>query len=442
MAKQRRYLFERCLSLVFLLSLFGAHSAVLAEVSAIGHRIYVDRKPFLIAADTGWTVMTRIGYEDAEYYLSVRKNQGFNTILADIIPAKSQGNFYGDKPFFNNDMTRPNSSYWLYVDRVVRNMVNQGFLMVLKTAPICCNWGKGNKFNPVSAKVYGRFLGKRYSKYNIIWEHCGDWNPAHKTEAILALIQGIRETAPKQLHTCHPRSPHSAADVLPDKFVDLNLTYTYRPDAKDVGLPQYHVYDRSRRDYNRFPAKPFYLGESDYESPYGDIPTQLLRRLSFWSILSGSTGFSYGHYFSCVNSKGWKDILNAKGAEDMRHVKDVFLRHNWVNLIPDQKHSWVISGYGTYNGTTKPGGDDYVTAAYTPDGRLLMAYVPVGNTLSVDLRRFSGEVNVKWFDPTNGSYSSIGKFSNHSIEKFSIPGENQDGDRDWVFIAETSNSDK
>ena len=97
------------------LSLFGAQSAVLAEVRASGDRIYVDSKPFAIAADTGWTVMTRISYEDADYYLSIRKSQGFNTILADIIPAKSQGNFYRDKPFFNNDMTRPNSFYWQYV---------------------------------------------------------------------------------------------------------------------------------------------------------------------------------------------------------------------------------------------------------------------------------------------------------------------------------------
>lgn len=436
--KGRKQLLARCFFFIFFILVLGNHQPkTLAEVRASGHRIYVDGKPFLISADTGWTVMTRISYEEADYYLSVRKSQGFNTILADIIPAKSQGNFYGEKPFFDNDMTRPNETYWRHVDRLVQNMVNQGFLMIFKSAPICCGWGKGNEFNAASARAYGRFLGKRYGKYNIVWVHCGDRDPFDKKTAILALVAGIREVAP-QLHSCHPNAPHSAIDVLPNQLVDLNLSYTYSPDTKDVGLPQYHVYNRSRRDFNQFPTKPFFLGESEYESPYKAIPTQMIRRQAYWSILSGSTGQSYGHFLSCVNSTGWKDILTARGAEDMRHVKDVFLSRNWVDLIPDQAHRWVISGYGTYNHSTKPGGDDYVTAAYTPDGKLLMAYVPVGNTIAVDLRRFPGQVKVKWFDPTNGSYSSVGKFSNHAIRKFSIPGKNKDRDRDWVFIAESS----
>lgn len=448
------------LCFVFLLAFSCSQSKSIAQVRAVGHRIYVNDKPFLITADTGWAILNRISYEEADYYLSVRQGQGFNTILADIIPGRNERNYYGNPPFLDRDMARPNEAYWRHVDRLVQNMARRGFLVMFKTATLCCDWGRGNELNSNSAKAYGQFLGKRYGKYNIVWIHCGDRNPDDKQEATLALIEGIRKAAPQQLHSCHPQAPNSAADVLPQGFVALNLTYTYRPDKRDAGLPQYHVYDRSRRDFERSPVLPFFLGESQYESPYGDIPTQIVRRQAYWSILSGSTGQAYGHYLSCINtsvlrdvlrSRGnrpnfknvlhlrWQDILSAKGAEDMRHVKSVFTSRNWVELVPDRSHGWVVSGYGTNNSSTQLGGDDYVTAAYTPDSKLLMAYIPTGNAIAVDLRRFPATVEVKWFDPTNGAYSQVGRFPNSSVRQFAVPGKNGDGDRDWVFIADSPN---
>lgn len=451
-----RLLHRCCLFFVFLLTFSCSQSKSIAQVQAVGHRIYVDGKPFLIAADTGWAILNRISYEEADNYLNVRQTQGFNTILADIIPGRYERNYYGNSPFIDRDLTRPNEAYWQHVDRLVQNMARRGLLVMFKTATLCCDWGKGNELNPTSARAYGQFLGKRYGKYNIVWIHCGDRNPDDKQAATIALIEGIRAVAPQQLHSCHPQAPNSAADILPQGFVNLNLTYTYRPEKTDAGLPQYHVYSKSRQDFERSPVLPFFLGESQYESPYGDIPTQMVRRQAYWSILSGSTGHAYGHYLSCINvsvlqdvlrSRGdrpnfknvlhlrWQDILTAKGAEDMRHVRSVFTSRNWVDLVPDRAQRWVVGGYGTHNTSTRPGGDDYVTAAYTSDARLLMAYIPTGKAIAVDLRRFPGEVDVKWFDPTNGSYSSVGKFSNRNVRQFTVPGANEDGDRDWVFIA-------
>ena len=406
-----------------------------ADIATSDRRLLVDGQPFLINADTGWTMLTRLNDKDANYYLQVRQQQGFNTILADLIPAKSETDFYGQAPFFKNNMTQRNSAYWRRIDRLVQRMADMGMVMVFKPATTCCDWRNGDEFNKTSGRDYGEFLGKRYGKYNIVWSHCGDLNPGNKEGAIKAMVAGIRKYAPMQPHSCHPNSPNSALDVLPNNVVDLNLTYTYYPGKQGAGAEQYHVYDRSRRDYNRDPKTPFYLGESQYES--GNIPIQMIRRQAFWSVLSGSTGHGYGHEVVCVNNPGWKEHLFAPGAIDMRHVIKVFRSRKWASLVPDQDHQWVKAGYGTYNGGTDPGGDNYVTSAYTPDGNLLMAYLPLGGSLTVNLSKFSSTVRVRWFDPTNGRYTDNGSFNNSGQKSISSPRTNADGDRDWVLVMET-----
>jgi hypothetical protein len=47
-----------------------------------------------------------------------------------------------------------------------------------------------------------------------------------------------------------------------------------------------------------------------------------------------------------------------------------------------------------------------------------------------------GTVTARWFDPTNGTYSSIGSFSNTGTQAFTTTGNNAAGDADWVLILE------
>ena len=61
-----------------------------------------------------------------------------------------------------------------------------------------------------------------------------------------------------------------------------------------------------------------------------------------------------------------------------------------VSTVPDQKHTVVTAGYGTFDDKTTEGNryvmaSDYVTAARTPDGSLVMAYLPSLRTVSVDM---------------------------------------------------------
>jgi hypothetical protein len=78
-----------------------------------------------------------------------------------------------------------------------------------------------------------------------------------------------------------------------------------------------------------------------------------------------------------------------------------------------------------------------VPASATPDGTLLVAYVPPAHVgaISVDMETMKGPARARWFDLTNGTYLEIGTgLSNVGSRSFTPPGSNHAGTRDWVLV--------
>jgi chitodextrinase len=105
-------------------------------------------------------------------------------------------------------------------------------------------------------------------------------------------------------------------------------------------------------------------------------------------------------------------------------------------MVPDQSHSVVTSGYGTF------GKDDYVTAEWATDGSAVIAYVPTVRTLTVNLSKLSTPVTGRWFDPTSGTYAGIAgsPFNNAGAQTFTPPGNNSAGAGDWVLVLDKASS--
>ena len=117
----------------------------------------------------------------------------------------------------------------------------------------------------------------------------------------------------------------------------------------------------------------------------------------------------------------------------MGYLNDLFASRKWYDLVPDQTHTVVTDGFGTY------GADDYVTAARTTDGTLAMAYVPSSRTITVDMSTLGGPATARWYDPTSGTFTSIdgSPFPNTGSVQFTTPGKNAGGDADWVLVLES-----
>ena len=69
--------------------------------------------------------------------------------------------------------------------------------------------------------------------------------------------------------------------------------------------------------------------------------------------------------------------------------------------------SWSSRGTTHTAATGSVQASNYVTAARTPDGRLVMAYVPEGQTIGVDMSKLAARVRARWYDPTTGTYRRV-----------------------------------
>jgi hypothetical protein len=121
-------------------------------------------------------------------------------------------------------------------------------------------------------------------------------------------------------------------------------------------------------------------------------------------------------------------------------MKSLFTARQWWNLVPDQAHTVVTAGYGTFSASGGIHTNNYVTTARTADAALVLAYTPASTTLTVDMTKLAGPVTARWFDPASGTYRPISgsPFSNAGSRDFATPGSNSDGDSDWVLVLEAA----
>jgi hypothetical protein len=137
----------------------------------------------------------------------------------------------------------------------------------------------------------------------------------------------------------------------------------------------------------------------------------------------------------------WKNQLDTPGAAQMAHLKALFKPRAWHELVPDDAAPRVVTGdLGTFSSGGSIDANDYVTAARTPNGKLVMAYVPsASRTITIDMSRLSGTVTARWYDPTAGSFKPIqgSPFPNTVPQNFTTPDVmNEGGDHDWVLVLE------
>src|SRR5205823_1919319 len=270
---------------------------------------------------------------------------------------------------------------------------------------------------------------------NILWMHGNDYGEPHgdhnagNDALVTAIASGIRELDARHLHTVKFNTSTSLPPVSSTDdprwapLIELNAAYTYQP-----------AYAEVLKDYNLSSFLPVFMVESRYElALLGSAPRDL-RAQAYWSLLSGATGQLCGNRYTSQLIDGWKDQLDTPGAIQMAYVTALFESRAWYAFVPDQDHTVVTAGFGTF------GENEYATAARTPDGMLAMAYVPTARTVTVDMSMLSGPVIARWYDPAAGTFAKIAgsPFTNAGSRDFPTPGNNADGpgNEDWVLVLE------
>src|SRR5207302_1209356 len=149
-------------------------------------------------------------------------------------------------------------------------------------------------------------------------------------------------------------------------------------------------YDLLYREYGRNPSThlPYFAGEYDYEGENNagrDAPTPLRnRKEDWWSALSGGTGQMFGNHYTWGFFPGWQSNIATTGASQFTRMARFLGALPWWSFVPDQSHSVLTAGYGTY---ASAGGqtitaNDYATTVRSADGTTVVSYLPTNRTVS------------------------------------------------------------
>jgi hypothetical protein len=462
-----------CLSLVAvaLLNATVAQATSFPVKYSSTNRYLVDQAgvPFPIMGRTAWFVLA-LADVDYRTFLDDTASRGFTAIELHVVNHDPRGlhppfGGNGAAPFLKTlngkawdgslvysnvssqapDFTTPNESYWSFVDGFLAYAASKNLLVFLFPAYVGFNGTNQGWMSEVVAngasrmQTYGAWIANRYrNQNNLVWMMGGDMGTppnsfsTDQTNAENGLISGIKSVAGQStLFSAEWDSQSIATDqVTFGSAMTLNGVYSWTGDVNSHGL----------RAYSRNPVEPAFLLEEPYdqEGPDGNgvngSATQPVRRFQWWGWLSTIGGYVSGNGYVWPFQSGWQSHLDTQGSRDMTRLNAFMTSIPWYQLIPSG-----LNGMRTLipSGGSSPSAADYVAAAATPDGALLLAYVPPAHVgaISVDMTVLSGSARARWFDPTSSTYVTIAtSMPNTGSPSFSTPGVNSAGGTDWLLV--------
>ncbi len=462
-------------------------------VDSANHRYLQDQNgvPFPILGRTAW-FLTSLSQTDYRRFIDDTVAKGYNAIEFNAINHDPRGNH---PPFGGNnvlpftiridgsrwtgslsyrsdtevpDFSQSNEDYWKHVDGLLAYAESKGVLCFM--FPSYTGYRGGNEGwmvemvvnGPSKMQDYGRFIANRYkNQKNIVWMLGGDYGTGEfpftsdqvaVEKAMLAGMQSMSGQASRNISAeWNQDSIYSdQSDPTLRAAGTLQGAYSFKGAVTLYTRNGYGPFDSDGRTHH--PVMPTFLLEEPYdqEGPDGNkvnpSAIQPVRRFQWWGWLSGIGGYISGN--GCVwpfnppkllslsfCSAGWQAHLNTQGARDMARLNAFVRSIAWYNLVPSG-----LSGMKTIvtAGGSQPVLSDYVAAAASPDGTLLVAYVPPDHagTITIDMTVMSGEAQARWFNPVAAIYTVIGTFGNTGTQNFVPPGNNGTGFTDWVLLLE------
>lgn len=449
------------------------------SVSADGHHLVRDGKPFVWIGDTAWKLPEKLSREDVDYYLDDRRARGFTVIQAvAIMGGMNPKNAYGHRPFRGEGVPglsdplvvaggtpdAPND-YWDHLDYVVRAARQRGLHLGLlpcwggSAINGLAAGGKHVAFDVPKARAYGEFLGARYGREpHLIWMLGGDVGATtgpgrghlDKRPEYRAMAEGLAKGATG--HDAKWNEPHAAWRALfmtyhpfggppaessslwfhEDAWCDFHFVQTHRY------LNQVHA--AMLRDWQLANPKPTVLAEPAYEGIFiqdGTAPTPRpnlgfvdalhMRRQIWQSQLGGSFGFTLGlDHDAATRTSGalwnfvptWKQLLATPATLSVSEgYRKILAAHAWWQWVPDQ--SLITDGSGEKDLT--------FAAARANDGRELLVYFPENAAKKINLATLAsttGRARATWIHPQDAARTPAGEHaagSGAAIVEFKPP---------------------
>ena len=446
-------------------------------VNAGGHYLQTaDARPFFWLGDTAWQLIDATTREECSYYLKTRAEQGFTVIQTTVLSefdGLNRPSALGERPFFDNDPSRPNERYFNRVVGIVDEAASLGLYVALLptwgdklTAP----WGAGPRVfrndNLPVARAYARYLGgKLRDRTNVVWMLGGDrpakadsskpdsWSNAQAMAHGFAsgydwrpiwreIAGGLAEgTGRAVVCAYHPSGgDYTTSVMMPDEpWLSINGMQSGHGGGHDQP-----VWDWIARDYALSPAKPTLDLEPNYEDhPYNPWPKwdpatgyfrdYDVRKQTYRSVFAGACGVTYGHHavWQFANARNgvinfadrdWIDAMLRPGARQMRYLRELIESRPFFSRIPDP--SLVVGGPGS--------GGLHLEATRDREGTYALVYFPMNDQEAmINLHGLrSPSVKAWWYDPRTGIATLSGEVPGGEPHAFQSPSYGPD----WVLV--------
>lgn len=375
--------------------------------------IHADGTPFLWMGDTAWNAVWKSTLAEWRDYIDVRARQRFSVIqtIGTAAVPRSETQLLpecGHLPF--QDDGSPEPRYWQDLDDKIA-YANESGLFVMLTG-----LGKSRaNFNAQQGTVaFSRYVAGRLAGDMVILSPSMDdrFDPLNEnagvrlrpfTTHLIAQHPGTHLPTAQHFHD----AAHTDFAALQTGHHNGRLERVY--DAA-------HAWLRELRQHP--PVKPVINIEAMYDAlGHDNGPAwreQDVRKLGWISWLSGSPGYTYGAGDVPPKVPGggggiwrfqedpsaydyWRKAMLWPSAGQMTHLRDFFAGLEWWTLEPMPTRVLNQTDDALHK----------MAAAGTPDGKLLVAYIPDNAEIVLNLDGLPEGLSGRWFNPVTATYAPL-----------------------------------
>lgn len=419
-----------------------------ATVVAQNGRYIADQygNPWMVNGDSAWGMAQNLSLADMGTYLSTRQSQGFNCVLTEFVTDTYSGisttnaeSFDGINAFTGTvtgpypDLTTPNPPYWARMDTMVAMAAGYGITLFVVPADTANQFGDSYMMSAVRANghtscvTFGAFLGNRYKTApNVVWLNGNDYGSGTDDTYVGGISDGIRSAAPAMLQTVEQTVNGTPTYALqPAPWIPrINLDFCYVTGLNDT---QYTICNSA---YAATPTMPMFNGEGMYEGDSG-WSTNQLRHQVYRPFMAGGSGSLFGPLPTVYGfTSGWQSDLATTATTEFTYCGKLFATLPWWRLVPDLANTFMTSGFSS-GSTLATAAADSLTAG---KATTVVAYVPTNGPVVCDMTKMRGSTVARWYDPTAGTFSTIGTFANTGTQSFTNPAAHGDGTADYALV--------
>jgi Protein of unknown function (DUF4038) len=421
--------------------------------------------------DAVWPVVYRAGaaggantyQSDITTYISTRASQGYTGFECNFLPngeyaAYTGKNAGGAYPFTGGASQDPatglNNTYWQVADYLISTAAGHGmtiFANLLMGEDLAS--GVAGSWTGTQKTAYGQAVAGRYlSSPNLVWMMGDDGGVDAATASdIMTGVRNAGDTRPVAFEndtetTSFEALKTGAAEPWASSgYIGYNWVYSYN--VAYLGVEYAYAND----------SVPVLRGDGLYYDSLGNgLDDLVMRNHLWWSVASGSRGFSGGVLDGGWGAfaPGWQGSLTItdgesgtsgdyQGAVFPAVTSYLAALPGWQKLIPDTGNTFLTAGRGTrataytegqgstpaYTGSPA---DSYVAGSVAPDGSLAVIYFSPGvtTTVTIDQAKMHGGYTASWVDPANCVTSGTSAGSTYTKPASA----NSAGDHDWVLV--------